>query len=83
MQEPRSIEKVAEVDRHIGVAMSGLTADARTLVDHARVECQVWLQSLSNLFSLPPGLDGNSQPSLIKPFETILNSIARFHQAAD
>ena len=41
LQEPSSIEKVAEVDSHIGVAMSGLTADARTLVDHARVESQV------------------------------------------
>jgi hypothetical protein len=39
-QEPTSIEKVAEVDDHIGVAMSGLTADARTLIDHARVEAQ-------------------------------------------
>ncbi len=39
-QEPSSIEKVAEVDAHIGVAMSGLTADARTLVDHGRVEAQ-------------------------------------------
>lgn len=38
--EPTSIEKVAEVDEHIGVAMSGLTADARTLIDHARVETQ-------------------------------------------
>ena len=41
VQEPSSVEKVAEVDEHIGVAMSGLTADARTLIDHARVECQV------------------------------------------
>ena len=41
MQEPSSIEKVAEVDTHIGVAMSGLTADARTLIEHARVETQV------------------------------------------
>lgn len=40
MQEPTSIEKVAEVDEHIGVALSGLTADARTLIDHARVEAQ-------------------------------------------
>lgn len=40
VQEPSSIEKVAEVDSHIGVAMSGLTADARTLIDHARVESQ-------------------------------------------
>ena len=39
-QEPSSIEKVAEVDAHIGVAMSGLTADARTLIDHGRVEAQ-------------------------------------------
>lgn len=35
---PSSIEKVMEVDKHMGAAMSGLTADARTLVDHARVE---------------------------------------------
>ena len=41
LQEPSSIEKVAEVDVHIGVAMSGLTADARTLIEHARVEAQV------------------------------------------
>lgn len=40
-QEPSSIEKVAEIDEHIGVAMSGLTADARTLIDHGRVETQV------------------------------------------
>ena len=41
MQEPKSIEKVAEIDEHIGCAMSGLTADARTLIDHGRVETQV------------------------------------------
>lgn len=28
------------MDAHIGVAMSGLTADARTLIDHGRVEAQ-------------------------------------------
>jgi 20S proteasome subunit alpha 5 len=33
---PKSNEKVAEIDEHIGCAMSGLTADARTLVDHGR-----------------------------------------------
>jgi len=38
--EPSSIEKLLEIDDHIGCAMSGLTADARTLVDHARVEAQ-------------------------------------------
>ena len=35
-----SVEKIMEVDSHIGAAMSGLVADARTLVDHARVEAQ-------------------------------------------
>ncbi|EOQ98832.1 putative proteasome subunit alpha type-5 [Wallemia ichthyophaga EXF-994] len=32
-----SIEKILTIDSHIGCAMSGLTADARTMVDHARV----------------------------------------------
>lgn len=40
-QEPSSIQKVAEIDDHIGCAMSGLTADAKTLIDHARAETQV------------------------------------------
>lgn len=39
--EPSSIEKVMEIDTHIGCALSGLTADARTMIDHARVEAQV------------------------------------------
>lgn len=34
------MEKIAEIDTHVGAAMSGLVADARTLVDHARVEAQ-------------------------------------------
>ena len=38
--DPASIEKIMELDTHIGCAMSGLTADARTLVDKARVETQ-------------------------------------------
>ena len=38
--EPSSIEKIWEIDSHIGCAVSGLTADARQLVDHARVEAQ-------------------------------------------
>jgi hypothetical protein len=40
LQEPGSVEKIFEVDSHIGCAMSGLSADARTLVDHARSESQ-------------------------------------------
>lgn len=39
--EAESIEKIFQIDAHIGVATSGLVADARTLVDRARVEAQV------------------------------------------
>ncbi|KAF2860528.1 proteasome core particle subunit alpha 5 [Piedraia hortae CBS 480.64] len=38
--EASSVEKVVEIDRHIGCAMSGLQADARSLVEHARVTSQ-------------------------------------------
>lgn len=38
--EPSSIEKTFEIDDHIGCAMSGLIADAKTMVDKARCEAQ-------------------------------------------
>jgi 20S proteasome subunit alpha 5 len=41
LMESSSVEKIMEIDSHIGAAMSGLIADARTMIDHARVECQV------------------------------------------
>jgi 20S proteasome subunit alpha 5 len=50
--EPESIEKIMEIDSHIGCSMSGLTADARTLIDHARIETQVG----SSLWLAPPPL---------------------------
>lgn len=37
---PNSIEKIVEIDSHIACAMSGLIADAKTLIDKARVEAQ-------------------------------------------
>lgn len=38
--ETSSVEKIVEIDRHIGCAMSGLQADARSMVEHARVTSQ-------------------------------------------
>ncbi|THV06435.1 proteasome subunit alpha type 5 [Dendrothele bispora CBS 962.96] len=38
--ESSSIEKIMEIDSHLGCAMSGLIADARTMIDHARVTAQ-------------------------------------------
>ena len=39
--EPKSTEKIHEIDDYIGCATSGLVADARVLVDEARKEAQV------------------------------------------
>ena len=39
--EPTSIEKIFKVDEHIGCATSGLVADARALVDYARITSQI------------------------------------------
>ena len=36
-----SIEKMYKIDEHIGFTTSGLVADARQLVDRARVTCQI------------------------------------------
>jgi len=41
LQEIIGSEKIFKVDDHIGVAIAGLTADARVLVDRARVQAQV------------------------------------------
>ncbi len=39
--EMESIEKIFQIDDHIGVAASGLVADARALVDLARLHAQI------------------------------------------
>jgi len=37
---PTSIEKIFQIDEHIGVATSGLVADARRLIEDARIRAQ-------------------------------------------
>ncbi|UZE91771.1 MAG: archaeal proteasome endopeptidase complex subunit alpha [Methanosarcinales archaeon] len=39
--DAESVEKIFKIDDHIGAATSGLVADARVLIDRARVEAQV------------------------------------------
>ncbi len=39
--ESTSIEKIFKIDSHIGAATSGLVADARALVERARIEAQI------------------------------------------
>ncbi|WP_409201003.1 archaeal proteasome endopeptidase complex subunit alpha [Methanobrevibacter sp. DSM 116169] len=40
--ETKSIEKIFQIDDHIGAATSGLVADARSLIERARIESQVY-----------------------------------------
>ncbi|XP_021360390.1 proteasome subunit alpha type-5 [Mizuhopecten yessoensis] len=82
--ETASIEKVMEVDDHIGCAMSGLIADSRTLIDKARVEAQNhWFtynekmsvesvtQAVSNL-ALQFGDDDADPGAMSRPFGVAL-----------
>jgi len=39
--EPQSIDKIFQIDDYVGCATSGLVADARVLVDRARIEAQI------------------------------------------
>ena len=44
LQEPDSVEKISKIDDHIAVATSGFMADARQLIQEARVKTQsYWL----------------------------------------
>ena len=41
LMDKDTVEKIFKMDDHIGVAISGLHADSRVLVDYARVQAQV------------------------------------------
>ncbi len=41
LMEPSSVEKIFQIDEHVGCATSGLVADARALVDFARIVSQI------------------------------------------
>jgi len=52
LQEVIGSEKIFKIDDHIGVAIAGLTADARVLVERARVQAQVNLLNYDEKISV-------------------------------
>ena len=52
LQENIGSEKLFKIDDHVGVAIAGLTADARTLVEQARVHAQVNILSYNEKVSV-------------------------------
>jgi proteasome alpha subunit len=52
LQEPWGSEKIFKIEDHIGIAISGLTADARVLIDKARIQAQVNLLSYDEIISV-------------------------------
>jgi proteasome alpha subunit len=52
LQEIIGSEKIFKIDEHIGVAISGLTSDARVLIDRARIQAQVNLLNYDETISV-------------------------------
>lgn len=52
LQDDRTIRKIHELDTHVMAAFSGLSADARVLIDYARRECESYKLTLEDPVSL-------------------------------
>uniref|UniRef100_A0A0K0F492 Proteasome subunit alpha type n=2 Tax=Strongyloides TaxID=6247 RepID=A0A0K0F492_STRVS len=48
LQDDRTIRKIHKIDEHVMIAFAGLSADARVLVDYARLECQTYKMTLED-----------------------------------
>ncbi len=53
LMDKDTVQKIFKMDEHIGVAISGLHADSRILVDYARVQAQVHRLTYSEPVRIP------------------------------
>jgi len=77
--EAKSIDKIFQIDQHVGCASSGLVADARVLVEKARVEAQIHRITYSEPISIEglvkkicDFMQNYTQYGGIRPFGTAL-----------
>ena len=79
---PSSLDKIMEIDSHVACAVSGLTADAQSMVEHGRVQAQnhyftynesMPVQSLTqSLCALSANFGTDEEGSMSRPFGVAL-----------
>ena len=79
---PSSLDKIMEIDAHVACAVSGLTADAQSMVEHGRVQAQnhfftynesMPVRSLTqSLCALSANFGTDDEDSMSRPFGVAL-----------
>ena len=79
---PSSLDKIMEIDSHVACAVSGLTADAQSMVEHGRVQAQnhfftynesMLVRSLTqSLCALSANFGTDDEDSMSRPFGVAL-----------